>query len=1247
MAVSLEEFPTHGLLPKRETGSDRFLAKYPDYDGRGVLIAIFDTGVDPAAAGLQETPDGRRKIVDLIDTSGSGDVDTSTLCEVKDGCLTGLTGRKLKIPEHWENPTGKYHVGVKNLFSLFPERLRSRRKKERKEKFWDPLHRKCSADALRELEQWSAKHPEKNQTLEEKWVTDELQSKIEALNTLEKKFCDCGSVLDCIVFHDGTTWRACVDTSENGDLQSCTLLSSFRESGEFATFGKEDLLNYSITVFDDGNTLSIVTNGGTHGTHVASIAAGYSADDPALTGVAPGAQIVSVKIGDSRLDTMETGSSMIRGLIATIELKCDMINMSYGEAAKWPNAGRVIDLMNELVNEHGVVFVTSAGNNGPGLSTVGSPGGMTDSVIGVGAYVSPDMMAAEYSLLEKLPGNQYTWSSRGPAPDGHLGVSITAPGGAIAAVPTWTLRGSQLMNGTSMASPNACGGVALVLSGMKANGIPYSAHSIRRALEISALKIEGLDVFTQGNGLLQVDKAYEYLTQHSNEGETDIRFQITCQAARGIYLRDPHQLSKPYLAPVCITPLFPEKTENELKLNLNLRLCLISSDTWVSCPSHFVLMNTARSFNVKVDPRGLSEGAHYAEVGAYDVACPPKGPLFKFPVTVIVPRKVTDTVHYEVNVDEKLFKPGQIDRTFIDVPEGATWAELSLMSLNDETNGRFMVHALQLSPLNSYKAHEFCQFVTLVPKCEKTVSFRIEGGLTLEVCLGRWWACLSDCTVKRTLKFHGAVPSKSSITMHSNQINRVDVTSMLRTEDVSPAVSLKTHVQPIRPNEYKILPLGTRDVLPKRGQIYALDLTYSFSQSRAAEIQINAVYLSELLYDSEYESQLWMLYDSNKRRVNCGDAFPNRYTAKVEKGDYTLKFQIRHDKKEQLEKLKDMVVLIETKLTLTVSLDVHQSHLAAMTGGSKGNGVSMGKGSKVPFFVSPLPDEKLPKGVKSGHILRGTITYFKNEPGKKVDNYPIEYIVPISPSKSNKSNNNKQEKEPAQQLEEEIRDLKISYLSKLGTLWDELSEKHGDWRPLFSERLRALDSSKERSKNLKEIVNVADKVISMIDRVELSSYYGMKSDTRIDAAAIRSEKDSEKNALIDALARKGCALADQLLTPFEDKETSGETSEEETKTLQTSQHNLVKALQETHSEILKWIDASDSKISEFLAKSSEAQRLYGSALKLLLKNNWEGTPVKASDEKIIELCEKLGWNHCIRFLRESLPVKYPHDFEPF
>ena len=53
--------------------------------------------------------------------------------------------------------------------------------------------------------------------------------------------------------------------------------------------------------------------------------------------------------------------------------------------------------------------------------------------------------------------------------------------------------------------------------------------------------------------------------------------------------------------------------------------------------------------------------------------------------------------------------------------------------------------------------------------------------------------------------------------------------------------------------------------------------------------------LSDLLYESKFESQLCMIYDSNKCLCGTSDAFPfkYRYTFKLDKGDYTAKVQVR------------------------------------------------------------------------------------------------------------------------------------------------------------------------------------------------------------------------------------------------------------------------------------------------------------------------------------------------------------------
>ena len=111
-------------------------------------------------------------------------------------------------------------------------------------------------------------------------------------------------------------------------------MTNFKDSHQYGTFTHVDMLNYGIRILPEENLLQIVTDSGkkysvikksilliildsvgSHGTHVASICSGYYEDNLDLNGVAPGAQILSIKIGDSRINGMETSYAFVNAVM--------------------------------------------------------------------------------------------------------------------------------------------------------------------------------------------------------------------------------------------------------------------------------------------------------------------------------------------------------------------------------------------------------------------------------------------------------------------------------------------------------------------------------------------------------------------------------------------------------------------------------------------------------------------------------------------------------------------------------------------------------------------------------------------------------------------------------------------------------------------------------------------------------------------------------------------------------------------
>ncbi|MEA1945626.1 MAG: S8 family serine peptidase [Euryarchaeota archaeon] len=184
-----------------------------------------------------------------------------------------------------------------------------------------------------------------------------------------------------------------------------------------------------------------------HGTHCAGIAAGTGGVDNRYVGVAPGANLVGVKVLDKNGKGSESNATA--GIEWCIENKdtygIRIISISLG--CDGNNDGTtLLERACDAAVDSGIVVCVAAGNKGGGSMTVGNPA-CAKKVITVGS-VDDSMVIASNSL-------------GGPTADGRIKPEVCAVGVNVTSAAAG--GGYETRYGTSMAAPHVAGVAALIL----------------------------------------------------------------------------------------------------------------------------------------------------------------------------------------------------------------------------------------------------------------------------------------------------------------------------------------------------------------------------------------------------------------------------------------------------------------------------------------------------------------------------------------------------------------------------------------------------------------------------------------------------------------------------------------------------------------------------------------------------------------------------------------------------------------
>ncbi|MEU6484723.1 S8 family serine peptidase [Streptomyces sp. NPDC046887] len=647
--------------PSFETGAVDFVKSNPKFDGRGVTIGIMDSGVDLGHPALQKTSTGERKIVDWV-TATDPITDQDATWQAQTNPVSGPTFTI--AGSTWTAPAGAYS------FSQFKESTTA------------------TGDAAGDLNR-------------------------------DGDTTDVWGLL-----YDAAAGTVRVDLNNNKDFSDDEALKPYKDGFQVGYFGTDnpateiaERVPFVVEIRKDvpmdprggswvGKKADFVNIGiieSEHGTHVAGITAANGLFGGQMNGAAPGAKLVSSRAcswggGCTNVALTEGMADLV------INRGVDIVNMSIGglPALNDGNNARA-ELYTRLIDEYGVQLVISAGNSGPGLNTIGDPS-LADKVISVGASISKETWAANYGSEVETPNALFNFSSRGPREDGGFTPVISAPGSAINTIQTWLPgapvaeagyklpAGYGMLQGTSMASPQAAGASALLLSAAKQKKIDLPPADLRTALTSTAKKINGATAHEQGSGLINIVGAWKQIRQGATQVhdyavkapvDTAIDFALkTPGFGTGLYDREGGlkvKQRKVYDLVITRTAGPDKPVRHELDWKYNDGTFELPGSGAVSLPLN-------KPVTVKVAAKPLSAGVHSAILEADDVK------------TVGVDKQILATVV----AAKELAKPsyavherGSVQRNatksyFVTVPQGAKSLEVALGGLTAGSQTRFI-----------------------------------------------------------------------------------------------------------------------------------------------------------------------------------------------------------------------------------------------------------------------------------------------------------------------------------------------------------------------------------------------------------------------------------------------------------------------------------------------------------------------------------------------------------------------------